>query len=164
MLPERSPHFLIQEEGQSLQTYQKVIIPNDTIEAMILYGQFKLKVVEVKLINRLALTEIKLCLKGDCFPISGFPRVLKHDESLMLSMSKKLVPSKINKLTKVAQICDELPLEVKIAGPDVRIAKESNKVTGSRLGWFILPRSGASIHSQNQRMFWASHLLEISSE
>lgn len=90
MKPGRDPVFAIREKGQSLQTCEKIPIPKETVDSMIRLGQFKLAVVQVRLANKLALTEITLCLDNDHFPISGFPRVLADDEGLQLSKSLEM--------------------------------------------------------------------------
>ena len=80
-------YFVIQEEHRGEQAKQ-AFISRDVIEQMIQKCQFKMNKVTIELSNKLASTEILLCLGTEgAFPISRFPRSLLQDEDA--SQSKK---------------------------------------------------------------------------
>ena len=90
-------YFIIQEEHRGEQAKQAFISP-DVIERMIRTCQFKMSKINVELSNKLAATEISLCLGPEGpFPISRFPRSLLQDEDLSQSkfleaISVELIP------------------------------------------------------------------------
>lgn len=80
-------YFVIQEEHRGEQARQ-AFISRDVIEQMIQKCQFKMNKVTIELSNKLASTEILLCLGTEgAFPISRFPRSLLQDGDA--SQSKK---------------------------------------------------------------------------
>ena len=94
---------MIQEQHRG-QHAMKVHITPDIVSDMVVRGQFKMKV-RVELSNKLANTEILLCLgRGELFPISRFPRSLLEDGQAMPSMSTFRPESERN--VKIASTAD----------------------------------------------------------
>ena len=101
---------MIQEQHRG-QHAMKVHITPDIVSDMVVRGQFKMKV-RVELSNKLANTEILLCLGRDgLFPISRFPRSLLEDGQAMPSMSTFRPASK--RKMKLASGADSAQTEVR---------------------------------------------------
>ena len=90
------PSFVIQEINQSYEPGVKIEITKEIIDRMMRYGQFTLGTVNVKLVNKLARTDIRLGLNGEYFSISGFPRALADEEGLQRSTPKMLSAAKLS--------------------------------------------------------------------
>ncbi|KAI9712097.1 MAG: hypothetical protein M1820_001806 [Bogoriella megaspora] len=90
------PFFTIHEEGQSIQSFQRVPITKEAIDAMVRKGQFHTRVVQITLANRLAASHVKLWIGKDYYHISGSPRVLNDDDKLQ-SAARPSVTSNPNR-------------------------------------------------------------------
>lgn len=78
----RDPYFLIRENGYRHLTEQ-ILINSETIEQMIRRRVFAMSPITLQLSEKLAITEISLCLgEGGASPISRFPRSLLEDDDL----------------------------------------------------------------------------------
>ncbi|KAI9659446.1 MAG: hypothetical protein M1821_001704 [Bathelium mastoideum] len=129
--PGHELRFVIQEEGQSLNTAQEIAISNEVLDGMIRRHHFTLPAVRIRPVNNLAPTVISLNLGGDCYPISGFPRVLAEDSGIQSSMSSEKSLTKHVELTRDQIYGERHPL-VTTVGKDVLKAHRDYSVIGSR--------------------------------
>lgn len=61
---------------------ERVVITSKIIERMIRQRKFAVSPITLQLSEKLAITEISLCLsEGEAFPISRFPRPLLNDDN-----------------------------------------------------------------------------------
>jgi hypothetical protein len=77
----QNPRFTIQEDGCNLQNFE---ITTQVVEDMISKLQFRMAKVQIRLVKNVAVKAV-LCLKGQEYSISGFPRVLLRDNSEAMS-------------------------------------------------------------------------------
>lgn len=79
------PYFMIREKNNELST-TRVTLNSDVVDQMIRDSSYRMKSITVQVSNKLAMTEMFLCLnEEEIFPISRFPRSLldgmEHQES-----------------------------------------------------------------------------------
>ena len=75
-------YFIVQEQHRGHQA-KKITVTGELIERMVWKRQFKLANIDVKLSDKIAITEMFLCFGPEgSFPISRFPRSLLQDENL----------------------------------------------------------------------------------
>jgi hypothetical protein len=78
----RNAHFAIQEHGCNPQHFE---ITTRVVEEMITRLHFRTAKIQIRLLKKLAVVEAVLCLKGEEYSISGFPRSLVRDNSQAMS-------------------------------------------------------------------------------
>ena len=78
----RNAHFKIQEHGCNPQHFE---ITTRVVEEMISRLHFRMAKIQIRLLKKLAVVEAVLCLKGEEYSISGFPRSLVRDNSQTMS-------------------------------------------------------------------------------
>ncbi|KAL4750029.1 hypothetical protein BDW72DRAFT_121271 [Aspergillus terricola var. indicus] len=74
------PYFVVRERRREREGKQ-LVISEDVIQSMIAHGKFSMRKIELRVAERMAETEICLCLDGDraqptLYPISGFPKCM----------------------------------------------------------------------------------------
>ena len=75
-------YFIIQEQHRGQQAKQ-ITVTSELIERMVWKRQFKSANIDVKLSDKIAITEMYLCFGAEgSFPISRFPRSLLQDENM----------------------------------------------------------------------------------
>lgn len=75
LLWDRSAHFIIQEHGCDVQNFE---ITTGVARDMIINSQFRMPQIEIRLFKNLDVKAV-LCLEGNEYSISGFPRSLAQD-------------------------------------------------------------------------------------
>ncbi|KAL4986567.1 hypothetical protein BDW68DRAFT_197978 [Aspergillus falconensis] len=74
------PYFVVRERRREREG-KLLVIGEDVIQSMIAHGKFSMRKIELRVAERMAETEICLCLDGDraqptLYPISGFPKCM----------------------------------------------------------------------------------------
>lgn len=76
-------YFIVRDRSTPHKS-QRMLMSSDAISDLMYKSQWRMGLVEIRMPNLVAVTEFVLVLKnGEEFPISGFPRRLQEDESLI---------------------------------------------------------------------------------
>lgn len=78
---DRNAYFTIQEHGCDFQTFE---ITTRVIEEMTSNLQFRMPQIQIRLFKNLDVNAV-LCIKGNKYSMSGFPRALAQDNSQTMS-------------------------------------------------------------------------------
>ncbi|KAL4757187.1 uncharacterized protein BDW70DRAFT_171583 [Aspergillus foveolatus] len=86
------PYFVVRERRREREG-KLLVISEDVIQSMIAHGKFSMRKIQLRVAERMAETEICLCLDGDraqpkLYPISGFPKCM-----LEADMTCKCLPT-----------------------------------------------------------------------